>query len=381
MQKILYIVSALKRVGPINVLEGLIKELDRERFMPIIVSLRGEDLKGNDDRFKELGAKIYHLDCSLLELELSTITAVNMVRQIAQHEGVKLVHSHGYHADLVCSYLSKKKYKKVSTQHNVSKEDFTYSKGLVLGKYMALRLKNALNSFACVVGISEVVSDYNRNRLNKKVLIETIYNGIDTEHFNSALGEERKMKRQELGFQHNDFIYLSVGHLTPLKDPKLVIRAFSELIDKAKLPDKAKLVMLGTGELLADCKDLAKPYAGQILMRGFTKDVAGYLNAGDCLISASHSEGFGLNVSEALASGLKVMVSNLPVHKEVLRLAGLSDEEVEQSTFAVGELEELKEGILRSFTALEPKHINTQALDNKRMSQCYQKLYAKLLEA
>ncbi len=379
MQKILYIVSALKRVGPINVLEGLIKELDKERFMPIIVCLRGEDLKGNDDRFKELGAKIYHLDCSLIELELSTITAVNMVRQIAEHEDVKIVHSHGYHADLVCSYLSKKKYKKVSTQHNISKEDFTYNKGLLTGKYMAFRLKNALNSFTTVVGISEFVSNYNRKRLKERVAIKTIYNGIDTEYFDFAQGNERNEMRQELGFKQNDFIFLSVGNLTPLKDPKLIISAFSELIDQAKIPDEARLVMLGTGEQLADCKALAKPYGGQILMRGFTKDVAGYLHAGDCLISASHSEGFGLNVAEALASGLKAMVSDLPVHQEVLQLAGLDEEEVKASTFPIGDKNALKAGILHAMKAPLPKHINTEALDNKRMSRCYQELYDKLL--
>ncbi len=379
MQKVLYIVNALKRVGPINVLEGLIKELDQKRFKPIIVCLRGEDLKGNDEVFRDLGAKIYYLDRSLIELELATITAVNMVRKIAQEEGVRLVHSHGYHADLVCSYLSKKKYKKISTQHNISGEDFTYSKGGLIGSYMAFRLKKALNSFHYVVGISEVVSAYNRKRLKQGLAIETIYNGIDTQTFDFALGEERKAKRQELGIQPNDFIFLLVGRLSFLKDPLLVIQAFSELIDAGKLPQGVKLIILGTGELLADCKALAKPYGGQILVRGFTKDVAGYLNASDCLISASHSEGFGLNVAEALASGLRVMVSDLPVHLEVLRLAGLDDNEVKQSSFPVGDKEALKAGLLHSLKALQPKHIDTEALDNKRMSACYEKLYDKLL--
>ncbi len=379
MIKILYIVSALKPVGPINVLEGIIKELDKKRFKPIIVCLRGEDLQGNDNRFKELGAKIYHLDCSLLELELSTVTAVNMVRQIAQHEGVQLVHSHGYHADLVCSHLSRKRYKKVSTQHNISKEDFVYSKGWLVGKYMTLRLRSALNSFAAVVGISEVVSKYNRGRLKKRVKVQTIYNGIDTENFDFAFGEERKLKRKELGFQSNDIIFLTVANLSKLKDPLTVIEAFSELIDEAKMPDEAKLVMLGTGELLADCKKMAKPYAGQILMRGFTKDVASYLHAGDCLISASHSEGFGLNVAEALAFGLKVIVSDLPVHKEVLHLAGLDEGEVQDYTFTMGDKDALKEGLMRSLASHAPKHVGTEALDNKRMSQGYQALYEVLL--
>ncbi len=379
MTKVLYIVSALKPVGPINVLEGIIKELDKNLFKPIIVCLRGEDLKGNDDRFKELGAKIYHLDCSLLELELSTITAVNMVRQIAQHEGVKIVHSHGYHADLVCSHLSRKRYKKISTQHNICSEDFSYSKGWLVGKYMSTRLKHALNSFATVVGISEVVSKFNRSRLKSSVKIQTIHNGIDTEKFDFAIGMEKKEKRDELGFQTNDIIFLSVGNLRPLKDPKIIISAFAELIDEGKMPKEAKLIMLGTGELLADCKEMAKPYNGQILMRGFTKDMPAYMHAGDCLISASHSEGFGLNVSEALASGLKVLVSDLPVHKEVLNLAGLDEEEIVKYSFTLGDKSSLKEGLMRMLSTHTPKHINTEALDNKRMSAGYQELYDKLM--
>ncbi len=375
MQKILYIVSALKRVGPINVLEGIIQELDRSRFTPIIVSLRGKDLKGNDERFRQLGAKIYHLDYSLLKLELLTISAVRQIQKIALKEGAKIVHSHGYHADLVCSYLSSKDYYKISTQHNISGEDFTYSKGEFLGRYMNHRLKNALNSFSTLVGISELVSNYVQSRQKDSLNIQTIYNGVDTEVFRPLPKDEQLLRKQSLGFQANEFIFLSVGNLRPLKDPLLTLKAFSELIDEGLLPKEVKLVMLGVGQLMDICKSLAKPYAGQILMRGFTKDVASYLQAGDCLISASHSEGFGLNVSEALATGLNVLVSDLSVHKEVLLLAGLSDEEAEQAMFPLGDKDALKRSILRMLKAGTPLHINRKALDNKRMSQSYQELY------
>ncbi len=377
MQKVLYVVSSLKRVGPINILEGIIKELDKARFQVVIACLQGEDFKGDDDRFKVLGAKIYHLDCSMVELELSTITATRLIRQILDYEKIKIVHSHGYHADLVVSLLSRKRFYKVSTQHNISHEDFSYSKGFLIGRYMSYRLKSALNSFASVVGISEHVAKYNRSRLNKRVAIETIYNGIDTDVFDISLGDNYKVDRVELGLDQNAFIFLSVGNLRPLKDPITIIQAFGELIDEERLPDEAQLIVLGRGELLEDCKRLAKAYHRQIFVRGFTKDVPAYLHAGDCLISASHSEGFGLNVAEALASGLTVLVSDLAVHKEVLQLAGIEAEEEVNYTYPLGNKEALKEGIVRMLQMNPPNAIDKEALGNKRMSLAYQELYAR----
>lgn len=65
--KILYVVSTLRRGGPTNQLFGLLKNLDRSIFYPIILTLsRVEDLEIKD-KFINIGIEIESLGFSKLE--------------------------------------------------------------------------------------------------------------------------------------------------------------------------------------------------------------------------------------------------------------------------------------------------------------------------
>lgn len=318
--KILYLINALPKVGPVNVLESIIRGLDREVYKPHILVLRSEDTQGNDSIFRLLEVDITYLHLSLWTLELRTKSVAFQIKQYAQTIGADIIHLHGYHPDLLGNYLSDR-YPTVSTQHNIAVEDFRYSKGYLVGSYMSYRLWHALSDKVTLVGISERVSTYCRQS-SPRSYTKTIYNGVSTTRFRLHSPEECKSLRLRLlpELPSGAEIWLVLGSLCSRKDPMTIIRAFVQLLSVGALSDESYLIFLGDGPLRTQCEQtLGDLMAERVRFLGFQPNAEEFLATADYLISASHSEGFGLNVIEAILSGVVPIVSNIAAHRELLR--------------------------------------------------------------
>jgi glycosyltransferase involved in cell wall biosynthesis len=55
-----------------------------------------------------------------------------------------------------------------------------------------------------------------------------------------------------------------------------------------------------------------------VIFVGYTNDPIAYFIISDIYLSASKSEGFSIAVLEAMDCGLKLMLSNIPSHNEVI---------------------------------------------------------------
>ena len=203
---------------------------------------------------------------------------------------------------------------RIDTLHCISIDSFRSSRGWFIGSYMHFRYLNHLKKIECRVGISDAVTNY-YNSILKNNKSCTIYNGINTDIFDLK-GQSKTELRTKLGLNHYKKIFVVVGHLTPLKDPMTVIKAFMNLIDKGELADSC-LIFCGTGILLKKCKQIAQNHP-MIKFTGFVNNVHEYLLAADYSICASHSEGFGQNFIEALICGCLVISSKIPVFCEFI---------------------------------------------------------------
>ena len=113
------------------------------------------------------------------------------------------------------------------------------------------------------------------------------------------------MLREKLGLPESDFITLFVG---AFNDNKGVLRVSEAL----KMTPDVKSVFLGGGSLLPDCNG--------ILFCGSCSDssVAKYMQAADCFILPTKSEGCCNAILEALSCGLPVISSDLPFNDGIL---------------------------------------------------------------
>lgn len=371
--RVVFLINSLTKLGPVNVLESLVSALDRERFEPTIICLRFASRDGNDRVFRELGVPIISLNQSLWSLELRTKYVAKMVRCELVKLDAQLVHTHGYHPDIVGSYLAHE-YKCISTQHNISYEDSVFSKGQIVGTYMHYRLWHSLKPYTCLVGISAYVTKYIEQQ-KSGVRAETILNGIDLSRFAPLECDARHQARVELGIPPGSRVFVVCGSLTPLKRPLFIISAFTRWLSDMPLEARPHLILIGAGRQEQACREAIKGYERQIHLLGFRSDPERYIGLSDYLITASESEGFGLNVGEALASGLRVLASDLDVFRELASYAPKG-----QILFFNTE-DELLELLRRSSAErAEPSAEPIPSLGQERMAREYARLYAELIE-
>lgn len=379
----LHVINSLAKLGPVNVLHSIVCSMDRTRFTPIIVCLRGEDEAGNDGAFLRLGIEIVYLRYSLFYLECQPHRVAHRVATIARERGAAIVHAHGYHPDMVVSVMPED-FTKISTQHNISREDFRYGKGLLLGSYMDARLWHYLPKMNALVGITDYVAHYCRERLGAtpKSEVYTILNGIDTSSFSPLSAEERTILRGELfpDLPSDAPLFVVVGSLSPRKDPLFIIETFARLLRSGALPDGATLLLLGKGELEERCRRAAERYEGSIRLLGFRHDVARYMRACDVLVSASHSEGFGLNVAEALLCGLSVVATDLPVYRELM----MQEATLIDLLYPIGDGEALALALVSSLGRRLSPELHSRLcvhLAQERMARQYGEIYECLLDS
>ncbi len=116
---------------------------------------------------------------------------------------------------------------------------------------------------------------------------------------------DQKNARKDLNLPDNDFIALFVGSFN---ENKGVLRV-AEAIEK--IPE-VKVVFLGQGALQPRCSGML--YSGKC----DNQTVAKYMQAADCLVLPTRSEGCCNAILEALSCGLPVISSDLPFNDGIL---------------------------------------------------------------
>lgn len=377
---IAFVVNQIRSQGPLFVVRDIIAGLPEGYYKPYIIQLCSLEPQGEAmaDELQAMGCEIIELGFTRGQLELFPRSAARLLDECLQHYNITLVHSHTYQPDIVTSYLAHR-YILLTTQHNIAKLDFTYGKGRLLGGYMCRRLMRALSRHREVVCVSHVCRDYYRKGLPTKVSVYVAPNGIDNARFTPpASPSERAQLRRQLNLPEQGYIISYCGSLTKRKDPELILRALRRLKRRRQLPSDLRLLFLGKGPLERRCKHLAKPLGEQVQFVGFTDRVAEYLSASDALITASHSEGFGLNVIEGIASGCVVIHSNLPIFGEILE----SVPQMGALRFDIGSVSQCADCILKapSVTFDRQEALEMGALyGRQRMALQYHRIYQQLL--
>ncbi len=154
--------------------------------------------------------------------------------------------------------------------------------------------------------------------------IITIYNPIDTHSI-------QKEAKESINF---DFKYIiAVGEYeTNIKQFDKLIKAYSE----SKLPQKKiALIIIGTGKQLDYLKSIAKANNVEKLVHflGFKKNPFKYMETAEFLVMSSKYEGFGMVITEALASGSPVIAFDCPTGPNEIIKDGFNGLLIENQNF------------------------------------------------
>lgn len=130
-----------------------------------------------------------------------------------------------------------------------------------------------------------------------------IPNGVDTERFTPAVGEERDAARQRLGLPADAVVSVYCGRFAPVKRLDVLLEAFRHA------PGHLLLIGNGSEEERVRAQAQQEGLAGRVHVHLAVTDPAPLLRAADLYVSASSTEGMSNSVLEAMASGLPVAAS------------------------------------------------------------------------
>jgi len=147
--------------------------------------------------------------------------------------------------------------------------------------------------------------------------IKVIPNGVDLKKFEN-IHEFRNQARQKYGIRSEEFVIGNISRFTAEKSHELLIKSFAEI---NKIFSETKLFLAGGGILLDDMKKLSRKLKieHKVIFTGRfeEEEKCEILSAMDCFAFTSSAEGFGIALIEAMAAGVPVVSSDLPVLKDV----------------------------------------------------------------
>jgi glycosyltransferase involved in cell wall biosynthesis len=249
----------------------------------------------------------------------SFILAMARARRFLRDIQPDLVHSHGFHANIVARLLRLlvPAPAVVSTIHNIDEGG--------RHRMTAYRLTDALCRRTTTV--SQAVADrFIRMRAVPAGKCTVILNGIDCNDFVPDSSRRAPM-REEICADQQDaagFLWLAAGRLAPAKDYPNLLRAFAQV--RASRSRQARLLIAGEGSAaaLSALSALAAELGLNDSVRwlGLRRDLPALLDAADGFVLSSAWEGMPLALAEAMCMEKPVVATDAGGVRELVADAG-----------------------------------------------------------
>ena len=300
--RILQIVPNMQMGGLENFIMNIYRNIDRNNIQFDFL-VHYEERKFFDDEIEKMGGRIYRFS---LRNDNNIFKYIWKLNKFYKMNNYKIIHCHMSSIGFVNFIIAKKNGIKIRIAHSHNNSTDNTLKGK-LKRIMMLPYKYVSTiNFAC----SESAGKF----LYGKKTFEVIPNAIDIKKFSYNI-EKRKKYRDMLNFSDDTFVIGHIGRFNVQKNHKFIIEIFEKIVKKVS---KAKLVLIGEGELKLEIENLVKNKRlfENVLFLENTNDVNNFYQAFDCFLFPSLFEGLGITLIEAQIAGLKCFTSSNVVAKE-----------------------------------------------------------------
>ncbi len=250
----------------------------------------------------EIARHFKRLDLPLTEITIRNPWDIFAARTIARtvlKQAAKIIHVHSSHA-LSLGLLVKLFLPKVILVAS-RRVDFSVSKPIIGALKYRTRLVN------CIICVSKNVARVLKGDGIDEHKLRVIYSGLELTQFNPETTDTAA--KQELGIPHDNLVIGTVAALVGHKDYPTLLEAAAIVCKKisnvtfcavGEGPDREKLEeihgKLGLGR--------------RFLFLGFQSDISRFYALFDVFVLASHKEGLGTAILEAMASGIPVVATD-----------------------------------------------------------------------
>lgn len=239
------------------------------------------------------------------------IKAYKQLKDLIEANDYKLVHCHtpmgGAIARLASISARKRGLKVLYTAHG-----FHFYKGAPKKNWLIYYpVEKLLSRFTDVlITINEEDYELANSKNFKAHKIEHVKGvGVNFNKFSPQDSETKQKLRRIYNYPDEAFILVYVGELSYRKHQDLLINAVG--LAKSDIPN-LKLLLVGEGDLNDDYKKLIASLGvkDNVELLGYRRDVPDLMSLADVAVSSSRQEGLPVNVMEAMATGLPLVVSS-----------------------------------------------------------------------
>jgi glycosyltransferase involved in cell wall biosynthesis len=292
--KLLLIIDTLKKGGAEMLLVGILAQLNI-KFEVILVTLSAEC------DFNEAYIICRHRYNLGFKRKISLATCVLKLKKIIKKHAPDLVHSHLVYSSVVARCACLHRIPVLYSIHGeLSKNDFNNS------KILAFLERNTIRKNHSLIAVSDAaLSDYKKT-ISKPNKTFVLPNFIGDEYLKQSVKRNFKPR--------HSLKLVSVGNFKAAKNYEYLIQSFTYL---KELPVSLNIYGNINSAVYSKLQGEIDRDELKIILNGRLENVQKELLNYDLFVMSSKNEGFGMAAIEAMASGLPLLLSDLPVFHEV----------------------------------------------------------------
>jgi glycosyltransferase EpsD len=251
--------------------------------------------------------------------KLKNIRAYDQLKSIIDENKYEIIHCHTPMGGLLAR-LAAREARKHGTKVMYTAHGFHFCKGAPFINWLVYYpIQVILSHFTdCLITINEEDYALAVKRQLKAKRIERVHGvGVNTERFQPIDEIQKQETRISLGYKPDDFLMFYAAEFNKNKNQQFLIHALALI--KNEVPH-ARLLLAGDGLLKESCRELAErlDVEEMIDFLGYRNDIQSLLPLCDAAVASSLREGLPVNIMEAMACGLPIVVSANRGHSELV---------------------------------------------------------------
>lgn len=248
---------------------------------------------------------------------VSNITAYKQLKAIIDREGYDIIHTHTPMGSVV-TRLAARAARKKGTRVIYTAHGFHFFKGAPILNWLIYYPVERYMARHTDTLITINKEDYERAKAQFNTDVQYVAGvGVDLNRFKPVPQRVKLELRKQYGFDKNDRILIYPAELNANKNQSFLIRQMPKLL--LQMPN-AKLLLCGKGDSEKEYGQLINMLQlnDSVKLMGYRDDLEKLFQLSDLSVASSIREGLGLNIIEAMATGLPVVASKNRGHSDAV---------------------------------------------------------------
>lgn len=374
--KVCHVITKLELGGAQKVALHIVSGLDREKFIPVLITGKGGLLDKEAAELK--GVRVYFISTLIRQIRpCRDVLGFFGILKILLKERPGIVHTHSSKAGILGRWAAFAAGVPVimHTIHGFGFND--RQKGIFRSILIWAERVTAKITDRLIVVTKEDKEKGLKHGIGTEEKYILIRAGIEVEAYKN-LKIDRARKKGELGISPDRKVVTTVGPFKPQKNLKDFIEVAKKIHERS--PD-VLFLMAGDGEQREDIEFLIYAYGlkENVKLLGWREDIAEILAVSDVFVMTSLWEGLPRTILEAMCMKLPVVANAVDGVKEIVKdgVNGYLTEPFDVERMAEIALRLLNDKSLRDAIGQRNFEKMTQEFDINRMLKDYEALYIK----